>query len=63
MAFGAFVELLPGQDGLIHVSEIADKRVENVEDYLKVGQIVPVRVKTIDDQGKISLTMKNVNKE
>jgi polyribonucleotide nucleotidyltransferase len=63
MAFGAFVELLPGQDGLIHVSEISDKRVENVEDYLKVGQIVPVRVKTIDDQGKISLTMKNVNKE
>lgn len=63
MAFGAFVELLPGQDGLIHVSEIADKRVENVEDYLKVGQIVPVRVKEIDAQGKISLTMKNVNKE
>jgi polyribonucleotide nucleotidyltransferase len=63
MAFGAFVELLPGQDGLIHVSEISDKRVENVEDYLKVGQIVPVRVKTIDDQGKISLTMKNVNQE
>ncbi|MFA6159774.1 MAG: polyribonucleotide nucleotidyltransferase [Parcubacteria group bacterium] len=63
MAFGAFVELLPGQDGLIHVSEIADKRVEKVEDYLEVGQIVPVRVKTIDDQGKISLTMKNVNKE
>ncbi len=63
MAFGAFVELLPGQDGLIHVSEIADKRVENVEDYLKVGQIVPVRVKEIDAQGKISLTMKNVNRE
>lgn len=63
MAFGAFVELLPGQDGLIHVSEIADKRVEKVEDYLKIGQIVPVRVKEVDTQGKISLTMKNVNKE
>ncbi len=63
MDFGAFTEVLPGQDGLIHISEISDKRVEKVEDHLKVGQIVPVRVKEVDSQGKISLTMKNVNKE
>ncbi len=63
MDFGAFTELLPGQDGLIHISEISDKRVEKVSDHLKVGQIVPVRVKEVDPQGKISLTMKNVNKE
>ncbi len=63
MDFGAFTEILPGRDGLIHISEISDKRVEKVEDHLKVGQIVQVRVKEVDPQGKISLTMKNVNKE
>ena len=63
MDFGAFTELLPGQDGLIHISEISDKRVEKVGDHLKVGQIVPVKVKAIDAQGKISLTMKNLEKE
>jgi polyribonucleotide nucleotidyltransferase len=62
MAFGAFVELLPGQDGLVHVSEIADRRIERVEDVLNVGDIVPVRVKEIDSQGRISLTMRNVEK-
>lgn len=63
MAFGAFVELLPGQDGLVHVSQISEKRVEKVEDYLKIGDIVPVKVMEIDSQGRINLTMKGLEKK
>lgn len=58
MAFGAFAEILPGQEGLIHVSEIAHRRIDKVEDVLKVGDIVPVKVKEIDSQGRINLSMK-----
>lgn len=58
MNFGAFAEILPGQEGLIHISEISDQRVERVEDVLKIGDIVPVKVKNIDDQGRINLSMK-----
>lgn len=60
MAFGAFAEILPGQEGLIHISEFSDQRVEKVEDVVKVGDIVPVKVKQIDDQGRINLTAKNI---
>ena len=60
MAFGAFAEILPGQEGLIHISEFSDQRIENIEDVAKVGDIIPVRVKLIDDQGRVSLTAKNV---
>ena len=60
MAFGAFAEILPGQEGLIHISEFSDQRVEKVEDIVKVGDIIPVKVKLIDDQGRINLTAKNV---
>lgn len=56
MNFGAFAEILPGQEGLIHVSELADHRVEKVEDVVKVGDMVPVKVKEIDQQGRINLT-------
>lgn len=56
MNFGAFAEILPGQEGLIHISEISDRRIEKVEDVLKVGDIVPVRVKEIDRQGRINLS-------
>jgi polyribonucleotide nucleotidyltransferase len=56
MAFGAFAEILPGQEGLIHVSEISDRRIEKVEDVLSVGDIVPVKVKEIDSQGRINLS-------
>jgi polyribonucleotide nucleotidyltransferase len=56
MTFGAFAEILPGQEGLIHVSELADHRVEKVEDVVKVGDMVPVKVKEIDQQGRINLT-------
>ena len=58
MNFGAFAEVLPNQEGLIHISELADHRVERVEDVVNVGDIVTVKVKNIDDQGRINLTMK-----
>jgi len=60
MTFGAFAEILPGQEGLIHISELADRRVEKVEDVVAVGDIVPVKVKEIDAQGRINLSMKAV---
>lgn len=63
MNFGAFAEILPGQEGLIHVSEIADRRIEKVEDVLKVGDIIPVVVKEIDNQGRINLSAKAVAKK
>ena len=58
MTFGAFAEVLPNQEGLIHVSEIDHKRIEKVEDVLKVGDMVNVLVKEIDAQGRINLSMK-----
>ena len=58
MDFGAFVELFPNQDGLVHISEISNERVERVTDVLKVGDMAKVKVKKIDDQGRVSLTMK-----
>ncbi len=58
MNFGAFAEVLPNQEGLIHISELADHRVEKVEDVVKVGDIVPVIVKEIDSQGRINLSHK-----
>jgi len=58
MAFGAFAEILPGQEGLIHISEIAERRIEKVEDVLKTGDIIPVKVKEIDSQGRINLSAK-----
>ena len=56
--FGAFVTILPGKDGLVHISQIADERVENINDYLKEGQQVNVKVLDIDGRGKIKLCMK-----
>ncbi len=50
--FGAFVEVLPGQDGLLHISEIAHKRVENVEDFLKEGDVIEVKLVAIDPKTK-----------
>jgi polyribonucleotide nucleotidyltransferase len=60
MTFGAFAEILPGQEGLIHISEFSDKRIDHIEDVAKVGDIIPVKVKQIDDQGRINLTAKNI---
>lgn len=58
MNFGAFAEILPGQEGLIHISELADRRVEKVEDVVQIGDIVPVKVREIDNQGRINLSIK-----
>lgn len=58
--FGAFVTILPGIDGMLHVSQISDKRIANVGDVLKVGQKVRVKLTAIDDRGRLSLTMRGV---
>ena len=63
MNFGAFVEIMPGTDGLVHISQISKNRVENVEDVLKRGQHVKVKVTSIKDNGKIDLTMKDVEQK
>ena len=62
MDFGAFVEILPGQDGMVHISQLSDERVAKVEDVIKVGQKVTVRVAEIDKMGRINLTMKKIKK-
>lgn len=62
MDFGAFVEILPGQDGMVHISQLSDERVAKVEDVVKVGQKVTVRVAEIDKMGRINLTMKKIKK-
>jgi len=59
--FGAFVNVLPGKDGLVHISQIAHERVEDVSRYLSEGQMVNVYVQEIDKQGKVRLTMKDVD--
>jgi len=60
MDFGAFVTILPGKDGLVHISQISDERVENVSDKLKEGDTVKVKVLEIDKQGRIRLSIKAV---
>ncbi len=60
MDFGAFVEILPGKDGLVHISQICEERVENVSDKLSEGDTVKVKVLEIDRQGRIRLSMKEV---
>ena len=61
MDFGAFVSVLPGKDGLVHISQISNERVENVTDKVKEGDIVKVKVIEIDKQGRIKLSMKAVD--
>ena len=61
MNFGAFVQILPGKDGLVHISQISDQRVENVTDELAEGQKVRVKVLEVDKQGRIRLSMKDVD--
>ncbi|HHX83380.1 MAG TPA: polyribonucleotide nucleotidyltransferase [Pseudomonadaceae bacterium] len=58
--FGAFVTILPGKDGLVHISQISSERVEKVDDHLKEGQEVYVKVLKVDDRGKVSLSIKEV---
>lgn len=61
--FGAFVNILPGRDGLVHISQITEERVENVNDYLRVGDDVRVRVLDIDNTGRIRLSIKAITDE
>ncbi|MET0988816.1 MAG: polyribonucleotide nucleotidyltransferase [Steroidobacteraceae bacterium] len=61
MDFGAFVTILPGKDGLVHISQISDERVERVSDKLKEGDVVRVKVLEVDRQGRVRLSMRNVD--
>ncbi|OQX01068.1 polyribonucleotide nucleotidyltransferase [Candidatus Parcubacteria bacterium A4] len=57
--FGAFVEILPNQQGMVHISQLADKRVNKVEDVVKIGDLISVKVISIDEQGRINLSLKD----
>jgi polyribonucleotide nucleotidyltransferase len=61
--FGAFINILPGKDGLLHISQISHERVERVSDHLKEGQVVRVKVLEVDEKGKMKLSMKAVAAE
>ena len=61
--FGAIVQILPGRDGLLHISQIAKERVNNVSDYLKEGQTVRVKVLEADEKGRVRLSMKAIGDE
>jgi polyribonucleotide nucleotidyltransferase len=63
MDFGAFVTVLPGKDGLVHISQISDEHVEKVSDKLAEGDIVRVKVLEIDRQGRVRLSMKAVEED
>ena len=60
MDFGAFVTILPGRDGLVHISQISNERVERVSDKLKEGDVVKVKVLEVDRQGRVRLSMRDV---
>ncbi|QFI53751.1 polyribonucleotide nucleotidyltransferase [Aeromonas simiae] len=59
--FGAFVNILPGKDGLVHISQITEERVQNVADYLNIGDMVKVKVLEVDRQGRVRLSIKEAN--
>ena len=61
--FGAIIQLLPGRDGLLHISQISHERVNAVSDHLKEGQIVKVKVLEADDKGRVRLSMKAVKEQ
>ena len=58
--FGAFVNIMPGIDGMVHISELSNDRVEKVEDVLHEGQIVNIKLVGIDERGRLSLTLRNI---
>jgi polyribonucleotide nucleotidyltransferase len=60
MDFGAFVTILPGKDGLVHISQISDERVEKVSDKLNEGDIIRVKVLEVDRQGRVRLSMRDL---
>ena len=63
MDFGAFVEIMPGKDGMVHISQIKDERVEDINKVLKEGDEVTVKLMEIDDRGRLNLSMKAVKKD
>ena len=63
MDFGAFVEIFPGTDGLVHISQLADERVRKVSDVVNEGDVIPVKVLEVDKSGKIRLSRKEAIKE
>ena len=63
MTFGAFVELAPGKDGLVHISKLADHRIEKVEDACKIGDMMWVKVTDIDEKGRVNLSRKDAMRE
>ncbi|MBR3704340.1 MAG: S1 RNA-binding domain-containing protein, partial [Oscillospiraceae bacterium] len=63
MTFGAFVELAPGKDGLVHISKLDNKRVEKVEDVCNIGDMMWVKVTEIDEKGRVNLSRKDAMKE
>jgi polyribonucleotide nucleotidyltransferase len=63
MSIGAFVEYLPGKEGLVRVSELGPERVNRVEDVVKVGDAVKVKVAEVDRQGRVNLSMRGVGEE
>ena len=62
MNFGAFIEILPGKEGLLHISKMANHRVEKVEDVMNIGDKVGVKVTEIDNQNRINLVRKDLNR-
>ena len=60
MEFGAFVEVMPGKDGLVHISQLADYRVDRVSDIVREGDHVRVKLTEIDDKGRLNLSMRDV---
>jgi len=63
LQFGAFVELAPGKDGMVHISKLADKRVEKVEDVVNIGDMIWVKVTDIDEKGRVNLSYRDALKE
>ena len=63
MDFGAFVTILPGKDGLVHISEISEERVKSVTDVLSEGQIINVKVIEIDRQKRVRLSMRKIDEK
>jgi polyribonucleotide nucleotidyltransferase len=63
LTFGAFVELAPGKDGMVHISKLAERRVEKVEDVVNIGDMIWVKVTEIDDKGRVNLSYKDALRE
>ena len=63
MNFGAFVELGGGKDGMVHISQVCNERIETIEPHLNIGQEVIVKVIKIDEKGRVNLTIKGVTEE